>query len=234
MIRGSNNKMRFVFLTLLAIGLIPFCSSHAADSSARAKVIATYTLPRTSLSNFANPAIAQAALDRAIRNGLKFSDLPSIGSGLAKAGTNGFWGITDRGPNGTVGRGYNERRTFPLPEFCPTIVRFQLDRNAIQIRQFISLSDGHGKPISGLSNLESEERLYNSADRKKPLPLDSDGIDPEAIRVLPGGNFLLSEENSPSILVVSAEGRVLMRYTPISKPLPNATYPVKEIGRAHV
>jgi alkaline phosphatase len=46
---------------------------------------------------------------------------------------------------------------------------------------------------------------------------------------LPDGKFLLSEEYSPSILVVATNGRVLMRYTPTSKPLPKATYPVKAI-----
>jgi hypothetical protein len=71
--------------------------------------------------------------------------------------------------------------------------------------------------------------LYESADAKKPLALDPDGVDPEGIRVLPDGKFILSDEYSPSIFVVSPKGQVLVRYTPASKPLTNATYPVKAI-----
>jgi hypothetical protein len=195
----------------------------------KAAVIGTYSLTPTRLEQFGNAACSREAVERARQNGLRFADLPSIGSGLAKASGNGFYGITDRGPNGSIGDKTNSRRTFPLPYFCPAIVRFDLTGERIQLTKVIPLRDTQGNPISGLSNLEGEERLYESADAESPLPLDPNGVDPEGIRVLPGGNFLLSEEYSPSILVVSSNGQVLVRYTPIGKPLTNAGYPVKAI-----
>jgi alkaline phosphatase len=207
----------------LALGL-------SANAQPRATLVGTYVLPRVSLSKLGSPDCDEPALARAKINGLKFDDLPSIGSGLARAGTNEFWGITDRGPNGIPdGADENSVRTFPLPKFCPAIFRLGLAGKEIQILQSIPLTDSHGKRINGLSNVKGEERLYESADAKKPLAFSQDGVDPEAIRVLPDGKFLLSEEYSPSILVVAADGRVLMRYTPKSKPLPESTYPVKAI-----
>ena len=213
-------------LNTLAVFLAFGWCAHAQP---RATVVNTYTLPRVSLAQMGNPACDEPALARAKTNGLEFTDLPSIGSGLAYAGTNEFWGITDRGPNGTADDGDTGVRTFPLPQFCPTIFRVRVVGKEIQILQSIPLVDSQHKRISGLSNLRGEEKLFESADAKTPIAYDQDGVDPEGIRVLPDGKFLLSEEYSPSIFVVAQDGRVLMRYTPTTKPLPNATYPVKAI-----
>jgi alkaline phosphatase len=213
---------------LRAIVLLPtFCLWASAEDIPRVK---TFVLPRTNLSEAGNPAVSAEALARAKANGLEFTDMPSIGSGLARAGDQEFWGITDRGPNGKTGGDDDAtRRTFPLPGFCPAIVRFRLADGQIRITQWIPLADSRGKLISGFSNGESEERLYESSSAKTPLPFDPNGVDPEGIRVLPDGNFLVCEEYSPSILVVATNGQVLVRYTPRSKPLAGATYPVKSI-----
>jgi hypothetical protein len=217
------------FLSILA-AVIPAPGATALDRPPPANLLGTYTLPRMTLSRLGNPACSEAVLERARRNGLKFTDLPSLGSGLERAGTNEFWGITDRGPNGRSGGDEGTaRRTFPLPEFCPAILRFKLAGEHIEILQAIPLTDERGRPISGLSNVEEDERLYAGPDAKTPLPLDQNGVDPEAIRVLPDGCFLLSEEYSPSILVVATNGRVLVRYTPTTRPLTKASYPVKPI-----
>ena len=202
----------------------------AAAADDKPHLVGTFILPRTSFSRLGNPACSDEELAKARSNGLKYADLPSIGSGLAKLSENEFVGITDRGPNGTATTSDGRtRRTFPLPRFCPTIVRFKLNDGQIQIEESIPLKDRRNHPISGLSNTEGDERLYESADSKEPLPLDPNGVDPEGIRVLPNGNFLLVEEYAPSILVVSPQGQVLVRYTPASKPLPQATYPTKPI-----
>ncbi|MFM2295546.1 MAG: hypothetical protein RLZZ350_1959 [Verrucomicrobiota bacterium] len=169
--------------------------------------------------------MTEAALAAARTNGLVFTNLPSIGSGLDAIGTNEFVGITDRGPNGTVG----SRRTFPLPEFSPTIIRFKLAGTNIVPTQFIVLKDTHGKPVSGVSNVKGDELLFQTGDATNALSFDENGVDPEGIRVLPDGKFLLCEEYSPSIFVVATNGEILVRYTPISKSLPRATYPVKNI-----
>jgi alkaline phosphatase len=226
---------RRTWLTLFLPAFLPLTFFGANTNSEvtpanppRATLVGTWVLPRTSLSQFGNPAYPEAALAQARSNGLQFIDLPSIGSGLARAGENEFWGITDRGPNGNVGDEVS-RRTFPLPQFCPAIVRFKLAGAQIQITGSISLRDSRGKRISGLNNLENEERLYESPRAAMPIAPDPNGVDPEGIRVLPDGNFLLSEEYSPSILVVATNGQVLVRYTPVSKPLTNATYLIRPI-----
>ncbi len=206
--------------------------SPANVAPAKAELIGTYTLPRISLSQMGNPLVTEAALQRAEKDGLKYTDLISIGSGLEKAGENEFLGITDRGPNSHLKVSESsdeERRVSPLPEFCPAIVRFKLADGKIVPTQFIPFRDARGNCISGLSNVKGEEPLYKSLDAKEPLAFDQNGVDPEGIRLLPNGDFLLSEEYSPSIFVVSPKGEVLVRYTPASKPLPQATYPVKPI-----
>jgi alkaline phosphatase len=137
-------------------------------------------------------------------------------------GPDDFVGISDRGPNGEVGG----RRTFPLRQFCPFISRFHLRAGQIEIAETLLLTDSHSQPLNGRSNRPGEEPLFETPDAA-PLPFDPSGVDPEAIRVFPDGRFLIAEEYGPSVLVVSARGEVLVRYTP--RPLPGARYPVRAI-----
>lgn len=174
-------------------------------------LVSSFRLPPTNLGAMGLQPFTSTDAVRARTNGLKFDNLPSIGSGLARVGENEFVGISDRGPNGEVGG----RRTFPLPKFAPYLTRFKLVAGKIEILQTIVLTDANGKPLTGLSNQQPQERLFEAADASMPLPYDPNGIDPEAVRVFPDGKFLLSEEYGPSVLVVSATGQVLMRYRPI-------------------
>lgn len=197
--------------------------AHAA--LAAAEIRSSYVLPPTSLLKLGSQPFTTNDLARAQINGLKYTDLPSLGSGLARASKAEFYGISDRGPNGTV----DNRRTFPLPQFCPHITHFRLRDGRIEILKSILLTDAVGKPLSGLSNQSPEERLYESTKTGTPLPYDPNGVDPEAIRVFPNGRFLISEEYAPSILVVETNGQVLVRYTPQPKALAGASYPVYSI-----
>ncbi len=188
-------------------------------------LVSSFQLPPTSLGAMGLQPFTSSDAVQARTNGLKFDNLPSLGSGLARVGENEFVGLSDRGPNGEVGG----RRTFPLPKFCPFITRFKLNAGRIEIQNTILLTDAQGRPLTGLSNSEGEERLFESAEANSPLPFDPNGVDPEAIRVFPDGKFLISEEYGPSVLVVSTNGQILMRYVPENKSLPGATYPVKAI-----
>src|SRR6185503_9903891 len=58
------------------------------------------------------------------------------------------------------------------------------------------------------------------------LSYNPSGMDIEDVHTLPGGKFILVEEYSPSVVVVSETGLVLKRYTPTSKTLPGADYPI--------
>lgn len=211
------------WLRLLLLGL-SFPGRVHADLAV-AEIQSSYVLPPTSLLSLGHQPFTANDLARAQINGLKFADLPSLGSGLARASQGEFYGISDRGPNGSV----ENRRTFPLPQFCPHISRFRLNDGRIEILNSILLTDAAGRPLSGLSNQGPEERLFESAKTETSLPYDPNGVDPEAIRVLPNGKFLISEEYAPSILVVETNGQVLVRYTPQPKALAGASYPVQSI-----
>lgn len=218
----NNTKMlrwSVVFALLLLAGSSLF--AVAADI----EVLQRFELPPTSLSALGRQPFTADDLARARTDGLKYDALPSLGSGLARVGEMEFVGISDRGPNGEVGK----RRTFPLPRFAPHLTRFKLSAGKIEILNSTILTDANGKPLTGLSNQEPEERLFETAAASAPLPYDPNGVDPEAVRVFPGGKFLLSEEYGPSVLVVDTNGQVLVRYVPANKPLPGATYPVKAI-----
>jgi len=215
----------------LAALLISTAFLSGADGNSPARLVAAYEMPRTSLNCLVPTGAPPFDLSAAQRNGLAVTNSPSVGSGLARNSKGEIFGITDRGPNALVkspGNG-REHRVLPLPEFAPGIVRLRLDGNALDLQEFIALRDQHGKPLTGRSNEKTDEPCYASADAARPLPADPGGVDPEGIRCLPDGRFLLSEEYSPSILVVSPRGEVLVRYTPKSKPLAGASYPVKPI-----
>jgi len=209
--------------------LIWFAGNASLGATNTATVRQRYELPPTHLRSLGNQPFDLNDLERARRNGLKHEELPSLGSGLVRVGENEFIGISDRGPNGQVEINGTARRTFPLPKFAPHLTRFKLQAGRIEIVGSTVLTGGDGKPLTGLSNQEGEERLYETADATAPLPFDPSGVDPEGIRLFPDGKFLIAEEYGPSVLVVNTNGQVLVRYVPENKPLPGATYPVKAI-----
>lgn len=188
-------------------------------------------MPATSLNRLAPADTGPFDLRAAQHNGLTLTNCLSVGSGLAVNAKGDLFGLTDRGPNSLRKRGDDgqERRVLPLPSFAPGIVRLGLNGTALEVLDFIPLRDRHGKPLTGRSNEATDEPCYASLDDARPLPPDPGGVDPEGIRCLPDGRFLISEEYSPSIFVVSPRGEALVRYTPKSKPLPGAPYPVQPI-----
>lgn len=188
-------------------------------------------MPPTSLMRLSPAGAGAFDLATARRNGLAHTDSPSVGSGLAINARGDWFGITDRGPNSqlkSVARG-KPRRVLPLPDFAPGIARLGLRKDSLEIAEFIALRGRDGKPLSGRGNEPGDEPCFASASAEHPLGPDPGGVDPEGIRCLPDGKFLVSEEYSPSILVVAPTGEVLMRYTPKSKLVPGAGYPIKAI-----
>lgn len=222
----------FVSSTMTEAGETNSVTTTTDVPLSKAQLTGEYILPRISLSGFKTPPYSKADLELAKKNGLAFTDLPSIGSGLARRADGALFGITDRGPNSHLKFPQDpnkKRRVFPLPEFCPAIVQFELTHNKIHLDKVLPLTGSQGQPLTGLSNNTNEETCYASLNAPGPLPPDPSGVDTEGIRCLPGGGFVLCEEYAPSILVVSASGQVRMRYTPTSKPLIGAHYPVQPI-----
>jgi len=102
----------------------------------------------------------------------------------------------------------------------------KLENKTIQIVKSIPIVDSNGKSVSGISNGKDDETPYDI--NEMVIPYRGGGIDTEAIQLLPDGNFLISEEYGPSILVVDPTGRVLMRYLPKGKAKADTPYPVRD------
>jgi len=132
-------------------------------------VAASYTLPGLPIAAFQNGASpGTISNDRKILLGSIGSDLwrgPNDPEGV-------FWMITDRGPNGQVKVNGENRRTFPVPEFNPAILRVKVSGNAIEILETIPIVTQSGKPVTGLSNIEGrDETPYDYSAKRNYLSI---------------------------------------------------------------
>ncbi|MEU6425537.1 esterase-like activity of phytase family protein [Microbispora sp. NPDC046973] len=199
-------------LTLTAAG------TAAADPAKGPVVVADVTLPAPALKQ-AQPSIAD---DRGVRLG-------GVGSGLFPAGRPGeFWLVTDRGPNGQPTVDGDKRRTFPVPDFAPAIVRVALAGGTAKIKQYIPIAGASGRPVTGLSNQAGHDETPYTWDGRTALPYNPSGLDVEDLVRTRDGDFWLVDEYGPSLVRVSPDGRVLERHVPVGLGLTGADYPVKE------
>jgi alkaline phosphatase len=182
-----------------------------------AKVLHEYTLPPYSLANWGYTAQELAAAEPYM-----LTDRPSIGSGLQRLCGNHFLSVTDRGPSSKPA----DKRFFPLPNFTPTIVLFKAVGDEIIPEAYLPIVVSESGPgVTGIPNNKTNDSVPYFPPSTL-LPYNPNGIDVEDIHLLPQGMFLLVEEYSPSVVVVSQSGVVLKRYIPASKTLPGAAYPV--------
>ncbi|MBB6099251.1 alkaline phosphatase [Deinobacterium chartae] len=218
-----------ISLSLAAL-TVPTAQAQTAwptsGTGAAPRVLATYTLPDTSIRAL-NPFLTEADLAQALANGWKGANLPALGSALVSLGDGRFVGLTDRGPNGDCKDG----KSFPLARFAPTLVPFHLEGERIVLDAPILIRNADGTPVSGLSNLPSDDVPYTGSDCSATLPLDPGGLDPEDLQPLPGGRWAIVEEYSSSLLILEADGRIVVRYVPqgTAAKLAGARYPVKDL-----
>jgi len=139
-----------------------------------------------------------------------------------------FWMVTDRGPNGQVPVEGQQRRTFPIPEFTPTIIKVKAAGGTVTILEQVPILGQSGKPVTGLSNLDKIDETPYDYKAETGLPFNPSGLDTEGIVRTPSGDFWLVEEYSPSIVKVDATGKVVKRFVPEGLKLPGADYPVVE------
>jgi hypothetical protein len=185
-------------------------------------VIATYTFPDVSLA-----AVENAALPGTVANDRKFF-FGGFGSDLwhgPNDAPNEFWMITDRGPNGQIMVGDENRRTFPVPDFDPAIVHVFIDGDTPRIDKVIPIVGQSGTPVTGMSNLERDEIPYDYSAQNR-LPFNQNGLDTEGIVRTASGDFWLVEEYGPSIVHVDAAGKVIKRYVPAGLNYTDTDYPV--------
>lgn len=189
--------------------------------SAVPTLLSTATLPDNPLADFSNGLIRGSVdTDRGV-------DLGGIGSDLFPAGRpTEFWTITDRGPNGQIKIDGKNRRTFPVPGFDPAILRVRADGSTIKVLDALPITTAHGRPVTGLSNINGFDETPYTWDAQTPLPFNPNGLDTEGLIRTRSGEFWLVDEYSPSLLRVSARGQVLARYIPAGVSLTGADYPV--------
>ena len=186
-------------------------------------VAASYTLPDLPLGQVQNVVLPGSLQnDRGMLLGGVGSDLWHDKNDR----DNEYWMITDRGPNGQIRVNGANRRTFPIPDFTPHIVHVRLNdtTGAIDVLQAIPIVGQSGNGVTGLSNLPRDEVPYDYSAQVQ-LDLNQSGIDSEGLVRTRSGAFWVAEEYGPSILHISASGKVLKRYSPQGVLLPNADYP---------
>ncbi|MFF0867587.1 esterase-like activity of phytase family protein [Nonomuraea sp. NPDC003560] len=210
------------FIAMLAVGAALATTVAApadAASGRQPRVLSDVTLPAPDLAAF-EPDIVKDS------RGVK---LGGLGSGLFPARRAGeYWMVTDRGPNGEPKINGEKRRTFPVPEFAPAIVRVAVRHDTARIVESIPLKTSDGTPITGLSNQSGHDEIPYTWDGLTQLPYDPNGLDTEDVVTDGRGGFWLVDEYSPSLLHVASDGRVLARYVPKGLKLTGAGYPVHE------
>lgn len=197
--------------------------AHGVGQEPAPRVVGTATLGDVPLGPFSNALLpGSVADDRGV-------DLGGIGSDIYPAGRRGeFWTVTDRGPNGQIKVDGKKRRTFPVPGFDPAIVKVRVSGDRVRVLAALPLTTRSGKPVTGLPNQASRDEAPYTYDAKTPLSYDPNGMDTEGIVREPDGTFWLADEYGPSLVHVSARGRVLERHVPTGLKLTGADYPVVE------
>ncbi|MEA5583493.1 choice-of-anchor I family protein [Nodularia harveyana UHCC-0300] len=169
----------------------------------------------------------------------EFDNLPSLGisatgqefflggfsglyfTGVAENGNLTFVTHPDRGPNGDNSAA---GRPFPLPDFQPEIVRFELNQTSgeISITDRIELFRADGTtPLTGLPNLQPGEPGTAYTDEfgidslGNPVANDPLGADLEGIVVAPNGDFWMVDEYRPAIYHFNDNGVLIDRFIPI-------------------
>jgi hypothetical protein len=147
---------------------------------------------------------------------------------VAPDGSGRLWAVTDRGPNGTAKVGARKLRTLLDPGFVPAIVAFDLRAEsasggpAVAVGRRIELAGRSGTPLSGRPNGVGRDEPIVDAATGSPVAGDPNGVDTEGLVQMADGSFWMVEEYRPSLLHVSAEGRVLARFVPAGTRLAGA------------
>lgn len=173
---------------------------------------ATATVTKTSvLDDIRLGAFQNALLPDSIADDRGLT-LGSIGSGIFPLGGNEYWTVTDRGPNAEP---FDDVHTFVLPAFDPALVRVKVRGKSVDVLESIPITGRTGKPVSGLANRAlGEESLPYASDVSTVLPYNPNGLDPEGVARTADGHFWICDEYAPSIVELSARGRVIARHVP--------------------
>jgi hypothetical protein len=115
-----------------------------------------------------------------------------------------------------------------VPGFDPAIVKIKVSGDTVKVLDALPITTSSGKPVTGLSNQAGRDEAPYSYDAQTPLAYNPNGVDTEGIVRSADGSFWLIDEYGPSLIHVSARGKVLTRYVPKGLNLTGADYPVVE------
>jgi len=221
--RRSVHRSVAAGVPLALLAALAVAGTAVGAPSREARVTGSATLGDIPLGTFSNVLLpGTVGDDRGV-------DLGGIGSDIYPAGRKGeFWTVTDRGPNGQIKVAGEKRRTFPVPGFDPAIVKIRVSGGTVKVLDAIPITTSSGKAVTGLSNQKGRDEAPYSYDAKTPLSYNPNGLDTEGIVRAEDGSFWLVDEYGPSLIHVSARGKILTRYVPKGLGLTGADYRVVE------
>ncbi|WUR84617.1 esterase-like activity of phytase family protein [Streptomyces phaeochromogenes] len=221
--RRSVHRSVAAGVPLALVAALAVAGTAVGAPSKEARVTGSATLGDIPLGAFSNALLpGTVGDDRGV-------DLGGIGSDIYPAGRKGeFWTVTDRGPNGQIKVAGEKRRTFAVPGFDPAIVKIRVSGSTVKVLDAIPITTSSGRPVTGLSNQKGRDEAPYSYDAKTPLSYNPNGLDTEGIVRAEDGSFWLVDEYAPSLIHVSARGKILTRYVPKGLSLTGADYRVVE------
>lgn len=142
---------------------------------------------------------------------------------------NMFYALSDRGPNfvcddvqdvfgvpeDAICHG-KKVRIYPTPDYTPSIYSIFLHQDGrFDIKDVTAIKDETGVPLTGLTNRLTVAKTEKPVDiNGRPLEQSVSAIDSEGIVRLSDGSYWIGEENAPSILHLSIDGKVQNRIVP--------------------
>ena len=134
---------------------------------------------------------------------------------------NVFYTTADRGPNGEVEVGGENRRTFPLEKYNPSLYKIEINNGKIAILETIPLKVSGVNPatgsgaITGKPNIEGRDETPYDASAQTKLSYDPYGLDIEGLAYnAKDDTFWISEEYGPSIVQAKRDGTIVQRIVP--------------------
>jgi hypothetical protein len=125
-----------------------------------------------------------------------------------------FWIMTDRGPNTTTP--VVNQLIFPIPNFTPTLAKFQLVGDSLHRILTIPFRNAAGALISGRPNPAGQGATGETGIDASGavIPTDPDGLDSEGLALANDGTFWVSDEYGPHIVHFDAMGMTMERINP--------------------
>jgi hypothetical protein len=231
-------KLRSTALVLAALLLVSGCAptlpfggagrgNPASTGAGTAAIAPGRLLTVSTFPDVPVAAIQNSRLPGTIDNDRRLM-LGGVGSDLWRSASDApseYWMVTDRGPNGRVRAGGQNRRTFPIPGYSPLILHVRANGPDVEILESLPIVGQSGRPVTGLPNVQGHEAPYDFSAQTR-LAFNPSGLDVEGLVRAPSGEFWAVEEYGPSLVRIDATGKVIRRFVPQGVQTEGADYPV--------